>query len=186
METVHQEQKQFLWILLAVSCKLVIDLPNGDFKVFWTDIPVLSCPQCFHDYAKFFRHFTFMPQQIWPWQIKLQKSNKVKVQWDLDVNIKLLTNYDPTLKYYSQVYYQIPIYSYFDYTPPTGFVLAASPALPLLPHQQVPVYGLEVLASGTAPFLSVLYLSEEAFLYIFLKSKGIFPFPNLTSLEGVG
>jgi hypothetical protein len=77
MQAIHEEQKQLLWILLAGACKLVINLTNGDFKVLWTDVSILSCPQCFHDYTKFFCHFTFMPQQIWPVQVKLWKIKKL-------------------------------------------------------------------------------------------------------------
>lgn len=63
-----------------------------------------------------------------------------------------------------------PSESDFDYMPLTGFFMAASPLLSLFTCRQAPVYGREGLASCTAPFLSVLYLLEEAF-----QEKSYFP-----------
>lgn len=138
MEAIHEEQKQFLWILLAGSCKLVVNLPNGDFKVFWTDVSILSCPQRFHDYTKFFCHFTLMPQQIWPVQVKLPKIKekyfKVMVgSWyqhkTTCITHKGITHLQAWIKH---------IWTWLCCGPPTCFlILAASPAPHT--HQQAAV-----------------------------------------------
>jgi len=119
VQAVHEKEKQLLGVLLAVSCKLVINLPNCNFEVFWTDIFILSCPQSFHYYSKFFSHFTFMPQEIGP--IQLNSSNKNKKAVSRSWNFCLLLCYNLNIQHwsdrrycYSQLVMPIAMYVYYN------------------------------------------------------------------------
>lgn len=66
MEPIHEEQQQFLRVLLVITSKLLIDLPYGDFEVPRTDALVQTGPQGLHDHTKLFCHLPFMAKDVGP------------------------------------------------------------------------------------------------------------------------
>lgn len=66
MEAVHEEQQQFLRVLLVIARKLLVDLAYGDLKVPWADALVQTGPQCLHDHTKLLCHLPFVAEDIAP------------------------------------------------------------------------------------------------------------------------
>lgn len=74
MQPIHKEQQQLLRVLLFITCKLVIDLPYGDFEVSWTDALVQTSPESLHDHTKLFRHLSFMTKDVG--SVRKKKKNR--------------------------------------------------------------------------------------------------------------
>lgn len=66
MEPIHEKQQQLLGVLLVITGKLLVDLPDGDLEVPGADALVQAGPQGFHYHPELFCHLPFMAEDVGP------------------------------------------------------------------------------------------------------------------------